>query len=374
MRKSQHYHIKYEGETTEHVNIDAILAVAAVHKYIIVKQAWVVVHDDRIDEKWIEAFIEFDIRKNVTKKMNRFFEHLGTNINAKLITYDTVPDVYDKLDKMTLICEKDTLKQDNIDIYSYVNERNTKKRKRDSQQERIIELAKKDKKFRKLENLEPEIGSLVYFGKKQISTAISILNDLEDKREKRDFKWEAPEPTLAYGDQWYKVMKWMQKCIRTDLICRRKHLFLYGETATGKSTRFLNILRERLYCWEISKDEIQNNNYLGDYDLIFCDEYNKPYKPVPFLNDITTYTNGKSVGIRVPGGYFDPKCDFPPVLIISNHSLDELYCEYAKTNPESFEALKARFYEIQLDQQGNPFGISNVDSEQQTDLDDFILN
>ena len=83
---------------------------------------------------------------------------------------------------------------------------------------------------------------------------------------KRNTEWESPEPTMKYGFAWYKTMKWMKMSIRTDLICRRKHIFLGGVTGTGKSTRFAQQLMKRLYTYTIVKDKLQNLNYTNGYD------------------------------------------------------------------------------------------------------------
>jgi len=192
--------------------------------------------------------------------------------------------------------QHDTVQEYNVNIFTYVEAREN----RISTEEKGIVQDIHMGKVTRMEEIRDKVGGHNYLRyKRGYREEIEEYKEVSNKKHKGDIEFVAPEPLRIWGEGWYQVMCWTKMVIRKPLICRRKHLWIWGSPGTGKSTRFLNHLATRLHHWEIVKDVTQNLPYLGGYDFIYCDDYNEPYRPISYLNELTTYPQGRSIKVCI---------------------------------------------------------------------------
>lgn len=342
-----------------------VLEATSKNNYKLNHQAWI-----KDDKNIIKGYLQFSIAIGyTTKKFKDCISSLFdlTNTEELIIETSNPNDIIKEMLKMNT----ETLQQQGTNILNHFDKTN--------------KSSSGDKSPRLLKNIQDgNITSLEQIKQITIDEGLSdvsymrakkyyqdeIRESLENKRKQSFEQWKEIEETKIFGESWYKVCIWCNMVIRKDVVHRKKHLWLYGPSNMGKSTRFLNELKKRLNTWEILKDKIQNNPYIsGRYDLIYADEYNKPYKDVSFLQEITNPQQSGIEGmkIRQPGGTTHEKTDFPPVIIISNCKISELYKGLDET---LLKTLQERFYEIYIDQRGNPFNISDEDNKSQKLMDE----
>jgi len=171
---------------------------------------------------------------------------------------------------------------------------------------------------------------------------------------------------------WLKVIRWLNFMIRqpSHHIGRPRHLFVHGNTRLGKTTRLINPLKEKLHCYMITKDEVQNTPWRDDYDLCTMDEF-KGQKSIVWMNE---FLGSKNMLMRVPGGTHMRKTRIVPTIVISNFPLAKCYPLVANgCEDESFNALRDRFIEVELTQQGNPFDVSDADERLANEMMEYIL-
>lgn len=118
----------------------------------------------------------------------------------------------------------------------------------------------------------------------------------------------------------------------------------------GKTDFLAKPLLQRLKIYTIQKDPVQNTPWEGPYDLAMCDEFSGQ-KPIEWMNE---FMSDAPMQIRVVGGSFIIKDQWLPVLILSNLSIEKAY----ENSPlETVQAIKERFWQINITTRDNPFKI-----------------
>ena len=205
----------------------------------------------------------------------------------------------------------------------------------------------------------------------QVQNFIEYIHEAREAEKKKNSQWTLLQETKEWGMGWLKVIRWLNFMIRqpSHHIGRPRHLFVHGNTRLGKTTRLINPLKEKLHCYMITKDEVQNTPWRDDYDLCIMDDF-KGQKSIIWMNE---FLGSKNMLMRVPGGTHMRKTRIVPTIVISNFSLARCYPLMANNDDESFNALKDRFIEVELTQQGNPFDVSDADERLANEMMEYIL-
>jgi hypothetical protein len=172
-------------------------------------------------------------------------------------------------------------------------------------------------------------------------------------------EWVKLQPPPDEG--WGRVVKWLNHIIRRpENACKRQNVWICSKPNMGKTHFLANPLLKRLKIYMIQKDEVQNTPWEGVYDLAMCDEF-IGQKTIEWMNE---FMSDAQMQIRVPGGGFTVKDAWIPVLILSNLSIDEAY---PKSPQAMVDALKERFWEINLTTRANPFGVPTNNNQRKMD-------
>ena len=241
-----------------------------------------------------------------------------------------------------------------------------KKTKRDDIATKIIE-----EDYSKPYNIAKEEPGYFMERSKQVQDFMEYVHEAREADKKKNTKWTVLQETKEWGPSWLKVIRWLNFMIRqpSHHIGRPRHLFVHGNTRLGKTTRLINPLKERLHCYMLTKDELQNMPWRDDYDLCIMDDF-KGQKSIIWMNE---FLGSKNMLMRVPGGTHMRKTRIVPTIVISNFPLARCYPLMANNDDESFNALKDRFIEVELTQQGNPFDVSDADERLANEMMEYIL-
>lgn len=327
---------------------------------------------------------------NLQKKIRISHELFSTFISKTSYTDYTIcpfdPKSSSYLDAIVNHGDPSTLFQEGIDVNSKSKNKNNKRKFADSGltvsignscdssiRKQVADLIREEK-VKDKEEVIKKLGNETIFLSKTIDEAIKT-QDVFDKRERRrTLKFVAPEPVNTWGVGWNIAMNWAKKFVGADkdsvaYNTKRKHLWLWGPPNTSKTKGFLNPLIDQLHCYQITKDEKLLPYDSEGYDLMYCDEFNKPFHALGRLNELTQLNPG-GYDIRVLYGR-SMKYDNPPCLFISQMSIDEVFRKNID-GPE-LEAFKSRFFHIMVDQQGNPFNVKFDMTKEEKELEDWIM-
>ncbi len=241
-----------------------------------------------------------------------------------------------------------------------------KKTKRDDIASKIIE-----EDYNEPYNIAKEEPGYFMERSKQVQDFMEYVHEAREAEKKKSSDWTVLQETKEWGMGWLKVIRWLNFMIRqpSHHIGRPRHLFVHGNTRLGKTTRLINPLKEKLHCYMITKDEVQNTPWRDDYDLCIMDDF-KGQKSIIWMNE---FLGSKNMLMRVPGGTHMRKTRIVPTIVISNFPPARCYPLVANSDDESFNALKDRFIEVELTQQGNPFGVSDADERLANEMMEYIL-
>jgi len=241
-----------------------------------------------------------------------------------------------------------------------------KKTKRDDIATKIIE-----EDYSKPYNIAKEEPGYFMERSKQVQDFMEYVHEAREADKKKNTKWTVLQETKEWGPSWLKVIRWLNFMIRqpSHHIGRPRHLFVHGNTRLGKTTRLINPLKERLHCYMLTKDELQNMPWRDDYDLCIMDDF-KGQKSIIWMNE---FLGSKNMLMQVPGGTHMRKTRIVPTIVISNFPLARYYPLGANCEDESFNALKDRFIEVELTQQGNSFNVSDADERLANEMMEYIL-
>ena len=241
-----------------------------------------------------------------------------------------------------------------------------KKTKRDDIASKIIE-----EDYSEPYNIAKEEPGYFMERSKQVQDFMEYVHEAREAEKKKSTEWTTLQETKEWGMGWLKVIRWLNFMIRqpSHHIGRPRHLFVHGNTRLGKTTRLINPLKEKLHCYMITKDEVQNTPWRDDYDLCIMDDF-KGQKSIIWMNE---FLGSKNMLMRVPGGTHMRKTRIVPTIVISNFPLAKCYPLVANgCEDESFNALRDRFIEVELTQQGNPFDVSDADERLANEMMEYI--
>lgn len=150
-----------------------------------------------------------------------------------------------------------------------------------------------------------------------------------------EFVKEHPEIMAVSYDSLQKWMAFLHPHVQVppiQLRPKKRHIWYYGPSNTGKSTW----LTPYLECHHFPQEIPRNNDYNGcvhSTDLLYCDEY-RGHLSVQELNrlcDGRTKLNTKGSSTWIA---------YPQVVIVSNFSITEVYY---KSDPEEINSVLNRF-------------------------------
>lgn len=137
-----------------------------------------------------------------------------------------------------------------------------------------------------------------------------------------------------------KLNQWLAKNVLCDdRPFKQEQLYLHGPPNVGK-TSLVNTLSQFLSVYFVPNDEDFYDGFIdGKYDLAVIDEF-KAQKKITWMN---TFLQGGPTPLRQKGSQY-LKLQNIPVIILSNHSLDEAYNH---SSGVALEALHSRLMEIE---------------------------
>lgn len=142
----------------------------------------------------------------------------------------------------------------------------------------------------------------------------------------------------------FKIAKWVALNIKQPREFKQKQLYIWSDGPNAGKTHLINELSKYLVVYNIPKTNFVDGYESGRFDLVVCDEF-KAHFTIQFLNE---FLQGSNMHLNQKGtGHL--KTDNPPMIFLSNLSLEECYCKKAGTGP--FLALLSRFKVVKV-----PFG------------------
>lgn len=138
------------------------------------------------------------------------------------------------------------------------------------------------------------------------------------------------------------VVGWLNKNLFKSRDFKQKQLWLYGPTNVGK-THLVNSLNAYCNVYHLPLEDWYCDYVNGKFDLVVGDEF-KGHKTVTFLNK---FLEGAPMPLKKKSDRGMLKKDNPPVLILSNLSIRDVY---SKVDEELILALKGRFLEIKVEE------------------------
>lgn len=140
------------------------------------------------------------------------------------------------------------------------------------------------------------------------------------------------------------LVEWCVSNIQCKRSFKQKQLYIYGAKNTRKSS-FLYILMRYCTSFEIPQGE-DFYDLFGDPEpeLCYIDEY-KGAKPIHWWN--LFLQGGPPMNLRIKGSQTQKKSN-PPVIMISNYSLETVYRKALLENPEALDPLLTRLEVIQI--------------------------
>jgi len=147
------------------------------------------------------------------------------------------------------------------------------------------------------------------------------------------------------------IVDWLNGNLLQDRPFKSRQLYLSGPPNYLK-TSMIRRLEEGLRVLWAPMAEDNFDSYTEDADLIVFDEF-KGQRTIEFFN---TFLQGGTVILKARYRSLEKKKNMP-VIILSNHTLEEAYHKVAAINPLKLDPLRARLLEIQL---GAPIDLDNI--------------
>lgn len=222
----------------------------------------------------------------------------------------------------------------NIDPVEYLGQRGKKKSTKSS---KLSELANviKEQPTATLDTLDDMDCGAVLMHKRKLEEYISYQ---QAKRARVNLlTWNPPDlSTFPDADFNFKIAKWVTENIKVPRVFKQKQLFIWSDVPNCGKTHLINELSKYLAVFHVPKTKFVDHYESGRYDLVVCDEF-KAHFTIQFLNE---FLQGSKMHLDQKGtGHW--KTDNPPMIFLSNFSLDD--CYHRKQGTGSLEALKARF-------------------------------
>lgn len=131
--------------------------------------------------------------------------------------------------------------------------------------------------------------------------------------------WKKLEVFNYHNDKDKLIIEWLNSSIKVDRPPRSKQLWIFGETALGKSSIYDNLLKH-LHCIFPSNDPKYWDGMDNDADIIIFDEYHA-CKTIGLMNSLC---EGRQMTMCMKNGSLIKTRNIP-VLILSNYSPEEAY-------------------------------------------------
>ncbi len=174
---------------------------------------------------------------------------------------------------------------------------------------------------------------------KQIEYFASAVKRDRLRNRKRGFA----ELTVTNGGHGANLLRdWLVANVGKQREFKKKQLFVTAVPNSGKTT-LMKMLSEYVNIYWVPMFEDFDDEYENDvYDLIVLDEF-KGQRKLTWMN---MFSQGGPMHLRRKGSQY-LKTDNPPVIVLSNHHLEECY---SKVPQIALEAFRARFDFIMLEQ------------------------
>ncbi len=187
---------------------------------------------------------------------------------------------------------------------------------------------------------DDELSGYALINKRKIE---EMAGYLAHKSERPELEWSSVCDDLVRDiieNDCDAISDWLSKNVKVPRLFRQKQLYVWGPKKMGKTT-LINSLRKYLKVYQIPAHQHHEDWSNGNYDLAYLDEYIGE-KTIQWLNK---WLEGSE--FKLTSRYTSTvKTQNIPTLILSNFSLDELYCDKAEVE---LEALKSRLLIVNVD-------------------------
>jgi hypothetical protein len=154
-----------------------------------------------------------------------------------------------------------------------------------------------------------------------------------------------PLPALdpdSYNDPWNKLIAaWIKDNIGVQRQFKQKQLYIWSNGPDVGKTHLVEMLSKHCNTYHLPKNAFVDGYESGTFDLVVCDEF-KSHHTIQFLNE---FLQGSKMHLNQKGGG-TYKTDNPPMIFLSNHSLDE--CFRNKCHTGAYYALAGRFLIVEV--------------------------
>ncbi|AUM61630.1 Rep [uncultured virus] len=147
------------------------------------------------------------------------------------------------------------------------------------------------------------------------------------------------------------IVDWLNSNIKKSRAFKQEQLYVSGPPNARKTSLLLKLL-EYLKAYEIPSENFYDLYPNPEPELLWMDEY-KGAKTIQFLNMIA---QGGPMTLPIKGAQ-RLKVANPPMIILSNLSIEQVYHKTQEKNPQLIQALQSRFLEIFLT---DPIDLDNI--------------
>lgn len=163
-----------------------------------------------------------------------------------------------------------------------------------------------------------------------------VIQELEmDEWKKSRLSWRGVKCNVP------EIQEWLNSHIKKELSNPLPQLWITGPTGVGKSS-MMEFLKKYLMLYPIPTDTWLDGYENGAFDLMYIDEYRDKHYTIEKLNKLS---DGHTYVFPVKGSQV-VKTDPLPLIVLSNHSIDNCYQKVRDRFPQVHEALKRRFLEV----------------------------
>ena len=147
--------------------------------------------------------------------------------------------------------------------------------------------------------------------------------------------------TFPDADFNFKIAKWISSNVKQPREFKQKQLYIWSDGPNAGKTHLVNELSKYLNVFHVPKNGFLCGYESDRFDLLVIDEFKSDF-PIQFLNE---FLQGSTMHLNQKGTS-TIKSDNPPVIILSNLSLDQVYHKKVNTGP--YIALCSRLKVIKV--------------------------
>lgn len=169
----------------------------------------------------------------------------------------------------------------------------------------------------------------------------------------REFVKDNPEIIALNFDSLNKWMAFLNPRLQVPPVKampKRRHIWYYGPSNTGKSTWLTAYLELHHNALPISQRD-DYNGYDITVDLLYADEFGPPFS----VQSLNTLCDGRA-RLNTKGSH--TWISYPQVVIVSNFSIEQVF---SKASPTELEALHNRFQQYDSCINRPPFPTRELD-------------